>query len=210
MPSVAIQVDDSPVLSRQTAGQAHARDLLPALGELLAERETSIREIDTILIGTGPGSYTGLRVGIATALGLARATGAQVRAVPSGETLAYGRLQPGQEGVLLLDARQNQVYYAHYARTTTGVRVLQAPCVLSPQEALHMLPGTLPIFGDSTIARAVGLSDEQCERLIPEAVADAGDLLAWGLQLLRSAGPSPLEMLEPLYLRDFQAKPRKR
>ena len=73
--------------------KSHASDLLPKLEELLAPSRTSRLALERVIVGTGPGSYTGLRVGIATAQGLARATGAPLLGLSSFEALAFGEPQ---------------------------------------------------------------------------------------------------------------------
>ena len=75
-PSVAVRDATRVVERRLDRNGAHASDLLPALDALLTECGAGPRDITRIAVGIGPGSYTGLRVGIATAQGLARGTGA--------------------------------------------------------------------------------------------------------------------------------------
>lgn len=208
--SVAVRVGDVSRGVRLETARAHASDLFPSLAQLLRELGGDPRAIDAVFVGTGPGSYTGLRVGIATALGLARGSGASCVGVPSGETLVFGHLAPGEEGVLLLDARSEELYLAHYRRVADEVEVLSAPRVLRPAELAELLPPRVPIFGDATVADAAGLSASDRARLSSTAVPDALDLLRLGARRLATHGPTPLESLEPLYLRPFSAKPRKR
>lgn len=211
--SVAVRHGDAVRSLRLESERAHASDLFPSLERLMRELGASPRSIGAVFVGLGPGSYTGLRVGIATALGLARGSGAQALGVPSGETLAFGRLKPGEEGLVLLDARAEELYLAHYRRLADEVEVLRAPCVLRPAALppiIDLLSPRCPIFGDATVAQAAGLSDADRARLDPTAVADARDLLALGERRLARFGPTPLGELEPLYLRPFAAKPRKR
>ena len=99
------------------------------------------------MAGVGPGSYTGLRVALATASGLARAVGAEVRGAPTFAALAAGVLGPGEEAVVTLDARRGNVYAAHCRRLPTAsglaprVEVLAGPVKLPGDEAGSLAPG---------------------------------------------------------------------
>lgn len=192
------------------SGRAHASDLLPSLQRLLAELKAEASSVEAVMVGTGPGSYTGLRVGLATAHGLALGSGAVVRGVPSGETLAFAQLETGQEAVYLLDARQGELYVARYARTREDVMVALEPCVASAGELQELLPAEGPIFSTKGIVEAAGLTDSQAARLRLDVVPDALALLRLGALRLAQHGPQTAKELEPLYLRPFAAKLRKR
>jgi tRNA threonylcarbamoyladenosine biosynthesis protein TsaB len=164
---------------------------LPALDGLVRELGRQPREIDAVYVGLGPGSYTGLRVGIATALGIARSTGAALVGVCSFEVLLWERLQPGETGGVLLDGRSGGFYHARYARGTEGLEVLLAPAILPPEEARARAAGD---------ARSFGADDP------PQARA----LLELGAARLARHGPMRPAEVQPLYLRPFQATTRAR
>jgi tRNA threonylcarbamoyladenosine biosynthesis protein TsaB len=187
----------------------HARDLLPALDRLLAELEARAADVRAVIVGTGPGSYTGLRVGIATALGLARASGAALRGVPSGETLAFAELAPGEDAVVLIDARQSELYFAHYRRTPREVEIVRAPCVLPANDVEAALPDGVPIFTDAAGMEAARLTHAQRER-VRGAGARADSLLVLGAARLERSGRQAPHEIEPLYLRPFAASQRRR
>src|SRR5688572_13321424 len=107
--SVAVRHAGEVRAARLAPERSHASDLFPRLAELFEALGAAPGAIESVFVGTGPGSYTGLRVGIATALGLARGSGAKLVGVPSGETLAYERLAPGREAAWLLDARSGEL-----------------------------------------------------------------------------------------------------
>jgi len=207
--SVAVESEHATAERVLATERAHASDLLPCLAELLTEVASTPAEISAVIVGTGPGSYTGLRVGIATALGLARGTDADMYGVPSCEALAFGALEPGERGVLLLDARQEQLYFAQFERTREDVRLIDAPQVTDADELRALLPDDVPIFGDSNVAQAARLDAAAIARLQP-AEPRAKDLLALGMRRLALNGPMTPAEIEPLYLRPFQARRRKR
>ena len=133
-PSVAVQRGVQIEEQWLDTQRRHASDLLPCLRELLQQVEAVPSEISSVFVGTGPGSYTGLRVGIATALGLARARDAAVLGIGSGEVLAYAQLGIGHCASLMLNAYQNEFFFARYRREEQDVATLFAPSVLGPNQ----------------------------------------------------------------------------
>ncbi len=212
--SVALAKDGSVVEEVLAGDRAHASNLLPALERLLAQTRTEISAIEVVFVGTGPGSYTGLRVGIATALGIARGAAAKLFGIPSGESRTFSECESGHEASLLLDARQGELYFARYERTRDDVQTLHAPCVTTPQALKDLLPASGVILGDATVAKAARLDEAQIARL---RIADelggyprAGALLELGLARLASTTATLMSAPEPLYLRPFAAKLRSR
>jgi tRNA threonylcarbamoyl adenosine modification protein YeaZ len=193
-----------------SAALEHDRDLLTRLEILLAEGGSEPADIRVVIVGTGPGSFTGLRVGIATALGLVRGTGAVLFGLPSIEAMPYSALEPGAEAIVLLDARSRQLYYARYRRTEDDVEVLAAPCVATPSDLDDLYASDVPILGDETVADAAELSEDARLRLRTDVQPTAQHLLAMGTHRLRARGPMQAEEVQPLYLRPFMVRERKR
>lgn len=208
--SIALRHGDEVLKSALDPERAHASDCLPVLAGWFEERGLSARELDAVFVGTGPGSYTGLRIGVATALGLARGAEAALRGEPSGEGLVWRELSPGQEGVHLLDARQEELYFAHYRRTADDVEVIAPPCVLRYAELAERLQGHALILGDAHALELAGLADRAQERFRATPPPDAVALLELGAARLERLGPQPLDTVLPLYLRPFAAKARRR
>lgn len=176
---------------------------MPGLDRLLKSFGGSPADIEAIVVGTGPGSYTGLRVGIATALGLARGSGARMLGVPSGESLVFGELAPGETGAVVLDARQGEIYFAVYRRLDSEIEVLDTPTVLLPSAVEARIPRAARIFADASAARVVELDDATRARLTLDRAPSAEALLALGsLRLARGLEQAPASV-EPLYLRPF-------
>ncbi len=191
--------------SRADLGEsrAHASDLMPAVDRLVRELGGNPDELTSVLVGTGPGSYTGLRVGIATALGLARASGARARGVPSGEVLAFSALDPGQSAFHLIDGRSGGFYLARFLRTVDEIEVLESPIVVGLDELPARLAGSVPILTDAATVQSSGLSPEFLERMRTDVRPDAIALLELGLARLERLGPQALDAIAPLYLRPF-------
>jgi tRNA threonylcarbamoyladenosine biosynthesis protein TsaB len=99
------------VSQAELGGRAAAAQLMPAIDRILCEAALDLRALRTILVVNGPGSFTGIRVGLSTAKGLAHATGVPILSISRLAVLAsLGNLQ--QDSVALLDAGRNE-FYAH-------------------------------------------------------------------------------------------------
>ena len=110
----------------EPVGRGHAQRLLPALTEMLARANCERHDIAGIGVGIGPGSYTGLRVGLASAQGLARALNVPVCGEESLAAMAYAQLSSGETGLVAFDARRGNVYAARYMRHDDKVERLDS------------------------------------------------------------------------------------
>jgi tRNA threonylcarbamoyladenosine biosynthesis protein TsaB len=208
-PSVAVRRGDELREVRLESERPHASDLLPALDGLLRELELAPHELDAVLVGTGPGSYTGLRVGVATALGLALGSDAALFALPSTEALVWNECAPGGEAAVLLDARAGELYFAHHRRTPDGIEAVYAPCVTTRDELRARLSPDLALLADDDAVRAAELTNDEVGS-IRAAFPSASAVLELGCLRLQREGPHAPAEVEPLYLRAFAARPRKR
>ena len=137
----------------------HATRLLPMAEELLDGAGLAWSEVDRIVAGVGPGTFTGLRVGLATARGLAQSIPAQLVGVSSLQTLAAGaymgapeeHTQAAEVVLAVIDARRGEAFVAAYARGAEVPLELCAPCALPPER----LGDAIAAAGDR--ARASGL-----------------------------------------------------
>lgn len=124
---VALAVDGRIVAHQElTERQVHAQKLIALLDAALREGELEVDALDGIAVSIGPGSFTGLRIGLSVAKGLAYATGVPLVAVPTLEALA-ARLEAevrdaGEVKVVaLLDARRDELYYQVFRPTAEGL-----------------------------------------------------------------------------------------
>ena len=113
--SVAI-VEDQELVAEYTTNykKTHSQTLLPMLEELRKMVELDLETVDAVAIASGPGSFTGLRIGSATAKGLGLALGKPLVEVPTLEGLAWNLCGTDRVVCPLMDARRNQVYTAAY------------------------------------------------------------------------------------------------
>jgi tRNA threonylcarbamoyladenosine biosynthesis protein TsaB len=145
-PSLALVRDDRPTAELWLAPEPGAgRRVLEAAHGLLAAAGSSVRDIDAIVVGVGPGGFTGLRIGIATALGLGQALGVTVTGASSLEALALGIAEVAPEGAVVapvLDARRRELFAAAYrAAPDGGLEELLAPAALTAADLRAALRG---------------------------------------------------------------------
>lgn len=129
------------VLSEMTLNikKTHSERLMPLIDSLLRESEININDINCVAVAAGPGSFTGLRIGVATARGLAQALNIPAVPVCTLEALAEGVFAPGVLICPLLDARRNQVYAAIFRRNNEEpckLETLVSPVALSIDDLL--------------------------------------------------------------------------
>ena len=207
---VAILREGSVVhLTAMKYGHTHSQTVLPAVDRALEECGLTCREIDVFAVVAGPGSFTGVRIGVCMAKGLAHAAGKPCCAVNALETLSMNCL--GFDGWVcpILDARRDQVYAAAFdTREFVPRRVLEDQAV-KIEDFLAQLPeGRLAFVG-----AGVPVQEKTLLRLLGERAAimpaNARDLRADAAGMLAAAHPERWEdprTLRPIYLRAPQAE----
>ena len=125
------------------AAREHTQHLLPMVDTLLKEAGIALSELDAIAYGCGPGSFTGLRICLSVAQGLAYGADLPLIPISSLHTMAVGalRLQQPAHPVIVpaIDARMNEVYWSAYRVTEGGLETLLAEQVSSPDECAQQL-----------------------------------------------------------------------
>ncbi len=113
--SVAI-IEDDKLLAEisQNHGLTHSQTIMPMIAEICKQTETDLKDLDYIACAAGPGSFTGLRIGAATAKGLCLGTGKKLIPVPTLDALAYDVYMTNNIVCPIMDARRGQVYGALY------------------------------------------------------------------------------------------------
>ena len=183
----------------------HAAILLPLIEEALRNARCGLRDLDVVAVSSGPGSFTGLRVGVSVAKGLGLATGLAVVAVSTLEALA--RTGADREGMICaaLDAHKGEVYAALFESRHGGWTRVSADALLTLEALLPQLP--IPCLVVGSAVEPYG--EELRNRLGHEVTllgADAhrpcgGTVAALGWERWQSTGPADLASLEPFYVR---------
>lgn len=203
--SVALEVDGALLMTRLGEEAAHASDLVPALARLCGEAGVSPASVSTLAVGVGPGSFTGLRVAISTALGLARSTGAQLAGVSSHAAAAWRVLEGEEVGAsitVLQDARGGCVQTSAWVRTHEGLAIEGEHTLVPCAEAAHELRASSRLLADAAGLKAARLEAGDA-RVVASPAPDAAGVLALGRRQLELEGPTSPQRLRPLYLRAF-------
>ena len=185
----------------------HANRLLAAAEEALERAGLGWDEVERIAVGVGPGSFTGLRIGIATARALSQARGLPLVAVSSLEALARGAAE-AELVLAVLDARRGEAFAAAWR----GATLVMPAAALSPDalsERVAALHGTALAVGDGAIRFRGPL--EAAGALVPPDEDGAHRLRAEHVCRLGATGnPIERDALLPDYLREPDAVPRQR
>ncbi|WP_323959074.1 tRNA (adenosine(37)-N6)-threonylcarbamoyltransferase complex dimerization subunit type 1 TsaB [Arthrobacter sp. JZ12] len=201
----AAVIRDGEVLQRfsSTDTRSHAEVLAPAIQQLLADADVAGTALDAIVVGVGPGPFTGLRAGIATARMLAFVWGVPLHGVMSLDAVALDAGHPDGEFAVATDARRKEVYWARY-RAASGLPELVDGPHVGPAETVP----ELPVYGHGAGLYAERLAGTpHATDLWPDAAA-----LAVIAERTFAAGGT-LRPTTPLYLRESDAKvpgPRKK
>jgi tRNA threonylcarbamoyladenosine biosynthesis protein TsaB len=186
--------------------------LVPAISEVLERAQISVADLKLIVVAGGPGSFTGLRVGLSTVKGLA--FGQAVPIVSISTLDVFAAQAPFSKGTVVpvVESRRSEVYAAFYKRDGGNLIPLSSAERLSYDALEKRLPDDALLIGPA--AEALRTAYISLDRNIQFAPTPAHTLsLEWLIQLGRErfekAGGDDLASLEPLYLQNFQPTPRK-
>lgn len=185
-------------------GLTHSTTLMPLVEKLLSEKGIKPKDIDLFAVAKGPGSFTGIRIGIATVKGLAMGTGKKVAGVSTLEAMAAMHISCGYKVCALMDARLGQYYNAVFDCTEGIVRLTEDRALSGEEIAAEITKDGQPVLlmGDGANKFA---KDFEGNFILPEG--DAVYQRAKGVAILaRNAEKLSAEMLLPEYLRIPQAE----
>lgn len=209
--TVALALDDEEVLTRRhdpAPGErpGHVAELLPLALELLDEAGLTFGDLDRVAVGVGPGTFTGLRIGVATARGLAQAHGVPLVGVSTLRALAGGAAVDAPATVAVLDARRGEAFAAAWeagAAVDPAAEPLLAPAALTPAAlaaAVARLPAGAVAVGDGAIRFREAL--EAAGAVVPEDGSSAHRVdAAVHARLAAGMEPEAPETVLPAYLR---------
>lgn len=186
----------------------HSRRLLGSVQSLMESLQVSWSDLDGIAVSQGPGSFTGLRIGMAAAKGLAMAAGCPLIGVPTLDGLAC-QLTPSPWPIyLVLDARKQQVYAAHYEFSALTCERQGAFEVLSARQLGDKIHTPTLIAGPGVVACVDHLQSNPHVHLLHAAVFHprAATIGFCAAGMLTSGGFAAQENLVPLYVRASEAE----
>lgn len=196
----------------QNTGLTHSRTLMPMVESMLKNAELTMDDLGAVAVAVGPGSFTGIRIGVAAAKGLAFAAGLPAAGVSTLEAMALGLNHMDTLIICAMDARRGQVYNALFeANSGKLIRLCQDRAVGLPELAEELR-------GDPRPKIAVGDGGALCQKALEEsgvpcALAPARLLhqnavgVALAAEELAAAGKlTTAQALSPIYLRPAQAE----
>ena len=206
--SVALLTDEGVFGRYEEVGRGHAEAILRMVDETLREAGVALSSLDGVAASVGPGSFTGVRIGVSVAQGLAFGAGLPVVAVSTLEALAQRALRSGARQVLAcLDARMGEVYWGCFrADAQRGVVAVGVPLVGPAASVLTAFAAASPFAawgrGLSAYPELLALPGLLLLPGAATALPDARDMATLGALRLRAGeGIDPAE-LAPQYLRN--------
>lgn len=198
--------------------KTHSQTLLPMIDEMVSLVGTDLKEIDAIALSNGPGSFTGLRIGSATAKGLGLALGRPIIQIPTTDAMAYQCF--GLPGWIcpIMDARRSQVYTGLYRFDGDAFCVVREASAMSVEELIADLQERLRqsatdkvyLLGDGVPVYGARMQEALEERLciLPSFMSRqrAGALAALGAEYWRRGETVEAAASAPNYLRKSQAE----
>jgi tRNA threonylcarbamoyladenosine biosynthesis protein TsaB len=194
----------SPVLRTEMVGRAHQEQLFPMIAAIMAEAGVTIADLDRIVVTIGPGSFTGIRVGVAAARGFALVTRAPAIGVTTLAVHAEAAAEkvPGRRVLAAIPARDAMLYAQSFDRELTPFGDPRLASARELAAEAHERDAFLAGPGADAVARALG-GDAEARVVHRHATPDIGALVHLACRAPLSAAPP-----KPLYLRPPDALPR--
>ena len=189
----------------------HSQTIMPMISEICERSETPPESVDYIACACGPGSFTGLRIGAATAKGLALALGKKLVAVPTLYALAYNMVETKKVICPIMDARRNQVYAAFYRWQDGRLQAVSQQMAESIEEIQRIAEGFsegVVFLGDGVKVHRETLQTNPSFSFAPAhcMLQRAASVGAAGLQMVQAGEAIEGDQLELIYLRKSQAE----
>jgi tRNA threonylcarbamoyladenosine biosynthesis protein TsaB len=208
--SVAL-VEDGQVLAEDQFphGLQHAAEMIPRIDRLCRDRGWTPPDIRELYVSAGPGSFTGLRIGITLAKTLAFATGAKIVAVPSVRVLACNAPSEASELIIVLDAKREQIFTSRFRREGAEWEEQEPSHLDDLSSMLLRSPRPVYLLGDGIPAHRKFIPMEDTGIFLsppdtwrPRAAAVAAE----GVALASAGAFTEPDRLHPIYLRKPEAE----
>ncbi|WP_427982315.1 tRNA (adenosine(37)-N6)-threonylcarbamoyltransferase complex dimerization subunit type 1 TsaB [Agarivorans sp.] len=203
--SVALQWQGEILSHEQYSPRDHTQRILPFVEQILAQAGVSLQQLDAIAFGRGPGSFTGVRIGVATAQGLAFGADKPMVSVSTLQAMAQQAYRSAQAEhcFAAIDARMSEVYWGEYQVKDGLMRLQQQEQVINPEL----------LAGSAQVAAAVGTGWQSYQELLTSQYSgatvldsvlypSARDMLNYAQYAFSQGDVVAAEHAEPVYLRD--------
>ena len=188
---------------------SHAERLHVYIDEVLKTAQISKNQLDAIAISKGPGSYTGLRIGVSAAKGLCFALNIPLISVSTLEALAHQIENPKGTIVAMLDARRMEVYSAIYDVQYNLVRSTKAE-VLNPKSYQELLELSSVYFIGNGVQKTKAIITHKNAQFVDNKLPSAKQMCALSFERFKTKDFEDVAYFEPFYLKDFIAIPLKK
>ncbi len=203
--------DGNTVVGRKTYGKnlSHGKEIVSSLESIFNEIKWEPNDIELIAVSIGPGSYTGLRIGVTCAKTLAYGLGKPVINVPTLDVLVENVKDNNVKTICpVIDAKRRSVYACIYDRNNNITTRITDFLIISPNSLIDMLPDNTLIFGDgitpyNDIFAQKGLTILSDDKL---GIADAANVARLGMERYEQGMRCEINSLVPLYLRRSEAE----
>lgn len=208
--SVSLSKEGETLLLKEDYGEnySHAERLHVYINELLKEANVKLEALDAIAVSKGPGSYTGLRIGVSAAKGLCFALDKPLISISTLEALAHQvKIEDGFI-IPMLDARRLEVYSAVFSAKQKQVRAIEAE-VLDKTSYLNYLEKNKVYFIGNGVEKTKALITHENAIFIENKLPSANEMSALGYAKYKKSDIEDVAYFEPYYLKDFVAiKPK--
>lgn len=197
--SVAILIDDKYYSEININGKhIHSEKLIPMVNEILNSNNIDISQVNSIAISEGPGSFTGLRIGMAAAKGIAAGSGLPIIPVPTFIALANkiaDYLLVGQRFVIAKKASKDEVYFVKFAKTQKGIDELISLSLLNKGKVSSYIENDDLVFSNT--------SNTDIKDIATPTAIDIG---RWAYLFGKDLVISNYDLLEPKYFKEFKVR----
>lgn len=204
--AVGLATGGGVIAAAQLSGtMRHAAELMPTIEKLVVQAGWPPDSFTDVFLTIGPGSFTGLRLGVSVARTLAWATGARIVAVPTLAALARNALAespPPRHVAVLLDAKRGQAFMACFEYRDGQYATVLDACLDEPRAFLARCPRPLTVLGEGLPVHQQAVAESGASVLPPERwPGRAEHVYALGLERARAGAYTPAGDLVPLYIR---------
>jgi tRNA threonylcarbamoyladenosine biosynthesis protein TsaB len=203
--SVALQTPDGITDRHVVEPRVHTKVLMPMISEVLADGSLSLRDLDAIVLGNGPGSFIGMRIGASVVQGLCYAANIQVIPVSSLAAIAAEAFADYDCDRLIVaqDARMKEIYLGRFERSDSGLPVAIGAEKIVPVGRLTISAAETAVAGAAweKYPALLATNAEQFTSLLPVFVPRARHLLALGVASADAGGSVAPDKVSPAYLR---------
>ena len=204
--SVALGRDGAVMAARVFESiRRHGADLMPNIADLCKECDIRPEQIGLVCLSIGPGSFTGLRLGVAVARALSLSTGAAIVPVPTLQVIAHNALDlshPPERLAAFLDAKRNRAYAAAFALKDNSYECVTETLEVDPAEFLRSQPSDIVVTGEGVRVHRAAIESVGCGMLAENLrTARAEWVLKLGHQTFTTNGSTNRRDVVPLYVR---------